>query len=948
MLEFRILGPLEVWHDGRALEFGGPRSRALLGALLVRPGESVASEALAQAVWGDDAPPTAAKALQVQVSRVRRALGPAADRLQTVASGYRLHVAPGELDADRFEQLCRRGAELPAREVATVLREALGLWRGPVLADLRYEPWAQGEIRRLEELRAVAIEERVKADLELGEHARLVGELEALVREHPLRERLRAQQMLALYRAGRHADALAAFRKARATLDAELGLEPGPELRQLEQAILVHDPSLAAPVAAEPGVPAAPPTPTFGRDEDVRTVLALLEKTRLLTLTGPGGVGKTRLAIEVAREAGGRFVSLASTADVERVPALICDAMTVTRIPGESEEEALDRTLGRRPMLLVVDNLEQMPDAAPLLAGLLERHAGLQLIATSRQPVGIQAERLFPVAPLAPGADVALFADRARARNPGFVVTGDNGAAVTAICERLAGLPLAIELAAARLGVLTPADLATRLTTALAVLERGSRDAPPRQRTLRATLDWSFDLLEPEEQDAFTALGVFAGGCQLDAAEAVTGASLDVLEGLVAKSLVTSRDGRLFLLEPVRQYAAQRFAHRADNDVVRARHLRHYLNLLEAAGYELWARGSSAEGFDRVHRERDNLRAALAWAIERRAVDAVALVGAMGAYWWVLPTGDEARRWCPLALDSADERLPTALEARARHAWAMNARRRPEGAEQALAALELYTSLDDQAGVAKCLADLSYIRGAEGEWADSRALADEALVHAQSAGDPVLIAVATGELALSIRPFENAVPVYREAARKMRAEGMIQRLTGMLSTGGYTALLDHAYEHADALLAEALDAARVTANTFSIANVYGNIGLAALLQGRDDEAAAAFAEGLTLARANGFTDICSEAILGVAAVAAQRGDWRCAAALEVAAAEHEPATLEVPEMELMQRIEQRFLAPARKRLGDHDWESAGDAGRRLTTEQAIALALEAADTRVRG
>jgi tetratricopeptide (TPR) repeat protein len=320
----------------------------------------------------------------------------------------------------------------------------------------------------------------------------------------------------------------------------------------------------------------------------------------------------------------------------------------------------------------------------------------------------------------------------------------------------------------------------------------------------------------------------------------------------------------------------------------------------------------------------------------------------MGAYWSVLPGGDEARRWCPLALDSTDARLPTALEARARHAWAIHAPRRPEGAEQALAALELYRSLDDQAGIAKCLADLSYIRGAEGEWAASHALADEALAHARIVGDPALMAFAMGELALSIRPFENAVPVYRDAARKMRAAGMIQRLAGLLSTGGYTALLDHAYDHADALLAEALDAARVSANAFMIVVVYGNVGLAALLQGRDDDAAAAFAKGLTLAHANGFVSICYESFLGLAAVAAQRGDWRRAAALEVAAAEHQQAPLEVPEMELLQRIEQRFLAPARKRVGDYDWECAGDAGRRLTTEQAIALALAAADTRVCG
>jgi hypothetical protein len=496
--------------------------------------------------------------------------------------------------------------------------------------------------------------------------------------------------------------------------------------------------------------------------------------------------------------------------------------------------------------------------------------------------------------------------------------------------------------------VLTPADLAARLTGALAVLEHGPRDAPPRQRTLRATLDWSFDLLEPQEQHAFTALAAFAGGCALDAAEAVTGASLEVLEGLVAKSLVGSRDGRLFLLEPIRQYAAQRLDHRADADVVRARHLTHYLNLLEAAGYELWARGRSAKGFDRIHRERDNLRAALSWAIERRSVDAVALAGAMGDYWRVLPTDDEARRWCRLALESTDERLAAALEARARHAWAINAVRFPEGAEQALAALELYRSLDDQAGIAKCLANLSYIRGAEGEWAASRALADEALAHARSGDDPVLIAIATGQLALSIRPVQNALHVYRDAARKMRAAETTDRLWGMLSTGGYTALLDRAYDHADALLADALDAARASAHPFMLANVYGNIGLAALLQGHDDDATAAFADELALARANGFADLCSEGLLGLAAVAAQRGDERRAATLESAASEHQERPLEVPEMELLQRIEQRFLAPARERLGHDSWERATDAGRRLTTEQAIALALETADTRVRG
>jgi predicted ATPase/DNA-binding SARP family transcriptional activator len=943
VLEFRILGPLEVWHDGGALELGGPRLRALLGVLLVRAGESVASEALAQALWGDDAPSTAANALHVHVSRARRALGPAGERLQTVGSGYCLHVAPGELDADRFEQLCRRGAELPARQAATMLREALALWRGPVLADLRYEAWAQGEIRRLEELRAPAVEHRVRADLELGEHARLVGELEALVRQHPLRERLRAQQMLALYRAGRHADALAAFREARATLDAELGLEPGPELRQLEQAILVHDPSLAAPAAAEPGVPVAPPTPTFGRDRDVRQALALLEQTRLLTLTGAGGVGKTRLAIEVARAAGGRFVSLASTADAERVPGLICDALLVMRIPGESEAEALDRMLGRGPMLLVLDNLEQLPDAAPLLAGLLERHAGLRLLATSRQPVGIQAERLFPVAPLAPGADVALFADRARARDPGFAVTEDNIPAVTAICERLAGLPLAIELAAARLGVLTPADLATRLTTALAELERGPRDAPPRHRTLRATLDWSFDLLEPDEQDAFTALGAFAGGCELDAAEAVTGADLDVLEGLVAKSLVSSRDGRLFLLEPVRQYAVERLAARADAEAIHGRHYAHFLALAEHAEPELWARGRSAPRLSAIRRELDNFAVALERAFVRGcAIDALALAGALGPCGLLTSASDWTRRSCARALAAAGDDAPAPLRARALLALGNSSFDEIQHVERLAAALALFEDLGDETGAVRTLLCLSNGRSSRGDYDGGRRSAEEALRRARRLGDAVLIGQALGEIGLSIDSVEEALPFLREAAETCRHVGAVDRAVRFLSTAGMAALREDAYDRSEQLQREALAAAVEVDDPFLLALVHGNTGLAALLGGRHDAARAAFRNELETAHAYAFAAFYMEGLLGLAALAAADGDDHRAAVLEAAAWALEERPAFPSEAPVYERVEQRFIAPARERLGSDAWETASAAARSLSADSAIALALEPA------
>ena len=267
---------------------------------------------------------------------------------------------------------------------------------------------------------------------------------------------------------------------------------------------------------------------------------------------------------------------------------MICDALAVARAPGETDAAALDRELAREPLLLVVDNLEHLPDAAPLLAALLERHPALRLVGTSRQPVGIRAERLYPVAPLPARPAVELFAARARARDPAFALSDENAAGVAAVCERLGGLPLALELAAARLGVLSPAALAERLDDALDLLGRGPRDAPERQQTLRATLDWSFDLLDDAERDAFTALGAFAGGCELDAAEAVTEASLAELEALVAKSLVTARDARLSMLEPVRQYAAELLAARPDAGAVHRRHLEFFVALAERSEVPIW------------------------------------------------------------------------------------------------------------------------------------------------------------------------------------------------------------------------------------------------------------------------------------------------------------------------------------------------------------------------
>lgn len=285
-MEFRILGPLEILADGRSLALGGRGGRVVVAALLLHAGEPVPDDLLVQAVWGDEAPSSARKALQVQVSRLRSRLGAAAERLVTSGAGYRLDVADGALDADRFQALCARARREEPAVAAATLAEALALWRGPALADLRYETFAQADIARIEELRWTALEDRLEAELALGREGGVVAELERLAAEAPLRERLIEQRMRALYSAGRHVEALAVFREARRRLDEELGLEPGPALRELEQAILSHDPSLAVNRAPSQA-PAPPPTRTIGRSRELEAVAAALGDARLVTLTGP-------------------------------------------------------------------------------------------------------------------------------------------------------------------------------------------------------------------------------------------------------------------------------------------------------------------------------------------------------------------------------------------------------------------------------------------------------------------------------------------------------------------------------------------------------------------------------------------------------------------------------------------------------------------------------------
>ena len=690
-VEVKLFGEFEVVKEGVAIPIRGAKQRALLALLALNRGSPVSADRLIDQLWGDGQTAKPANALQAQIVQLRRTLG--ASAIVTSESGYALDVSADDLDAARFEDLVAEGRRLSAEgELAlasAVLGDALRLRRGEPLSEFAYAGFADAERAHLNELALVATEYRVEADLGLGHHNELVGELEALCRDHPLRERLWELLMLALYRAGRQAEALRAFTEIRDRLVDELGIEPGSSLRDLEARILDHDPSLAA----EQPAPAACAADTIAARQPARTTEQLpraqrpnsnrwtqaIDSSRLVTLIGPGGVGKTRLAVAAAAQrrdqhsGGAWLVELAGVTDPAAVAPAAAAALGASG-PALGDDQAsgstaelIARHLAGRSLVVVLDNCEHVIDEAAALAqALVAALPGLRMVATSREPLGVPGEFLIPVAGLEPADAVELFVDRARAVQPGFDRDGPAEEVIDGICRRLDGLPLAIELAAARLRALPLATLAERLDDRFALLSRGARTALPRQRTLRAVVDWSYDLLFDDERRLFARLSVFVGGCELDAIESVCADDrvpkddvLDVLSRLVDKSLVIAPiagETRFSQLQTLWQYGTDRLDGSDEADLVRARHAAYYRKFAEGANERL--RGAAASVWQaRLTPELANMKVALDWHLDTSDIDAALLmVSGMAWLWFVNSDFAEGTRWLAGALGAEGKR----------------------------------------------------------------------------------------------------------------------------------------------------------------------------------------------------------------------------------------------------------------------------------------------------
>lgn len=685
--EFRILGPLEVRRDGSPLPIGATKLRVLLASLLVDADRIVSVDTLVGRLWGEDPPGGARKTLQNYVLRLRRALeADGCDLVRTHARGYSIVVGPDVLDLHRFNALVRLGraalgADEPTERAAHLFQKALELWKGDPLSDLPADSF-QDVVHALTEQRLDALELRINADIALGRARDVLPELRTLIGTHPLRESFWAQRIRALYQCGRQGEALECYHTVATLLAEELGVDPGAELRNLHRLMLAAAPKLdvagtrQAPTAGN--LPAE--TTTFiGRDELLAEARRTLEASRLVTLTGTGGVGKTRLALRLAAETASTFADGVWLADLallapftrpEQLGRTIAESLGLRDQSARPPADAVAAHLRDRHLLLVLDNCEHLVESVAALAQRLLRSApGLRILATSRERLGEPGEHVLLVQPLTLPGDpergddrsesVRLLAARAAAAAPGFGITDRNRRAVLRLCRRLDGIPLAIELAAVWLSLMTVEDILERLDDRFHMpAMAGTRTDGRYQQTLRGVFDWSHELCTEGERLLWARLSVFAGSFDLEAVETVCVGegvareeAVDLLAGLVRKSIVMADSSenrtRYRLLETIRRYGQQRLREGGDEIRLRIRHSDYYRGLASRASAE-WCGPDEVDWLLRLRRELPNLREALNFCATHPGQAEVGLniVGDLIPRFWVFSgTIGEARHW---------------------------------------------------------------------------------------------------------------------------------------------------------------------------------------------------------------------------------------------------------------------------------------------------------------
>ena len=963
IVEFRILGSVEVSDDGQVKDLGGLRERTLLARLLLSAGQVVSADRLADDLWEGQPPPHFMATLRVYISRLRRALGSGSGAVATHPPGYRLVLGDGELDAHRFDGLVAAArddmAAGRAETAAARLREALALWRGPALSDVADFGFAQADVIRLEEARLAAIEDRVEADLACGRHASLASELDGLVATHPLRERLCGQRVLALYRCGRQADALQAYQDLRGRLADELGIDPNPGLARLHEAILRQDPRLdwhpagdagsaAGPAADEApdargepvpegfpgpaaGQPVQPPgwlpaetTSFIGRESELATIEELLGLSRLLTLTGPGGSGKTRLAIKAGEQAVGRYpggvwlVELAPVPGPDLVTAVAASALGIREEPGRDLADSIAAHLRASEALLIIDNCEHLLDAAAsLITVLLRQCPSLRVLATSQSRLNLAGEATWPVPPLTlpPAAEqdpqvvarsesARLFCDRAGLARPGFSLADGNAGPVSEICRRLDGIPLALELAAARLNALTARQLAARLDDRFRVLSGGSRGALPRHRTLQAAIEWSHDLLSDAERVCLRRLAVFAGGCTLEAAEAVLPDAglaadqvFDTVTALVDRSLLTTEERygsmRYGMLESVHQFARGQLAQAGEQDDLSRRHLAWLLDYASQADLD----GPDQEAWlDLLEADLENIRAGLEWALARPgARHALQLAGALAPFWQVRGHASLGRRWLDAALAAAgpgaDARLRAiALDGAGQLAGVQADHEAQRQHEQE--SLAIWRSLGDDVRTASTLGDLGAVAHLRSDYPGAQAMYAEALDLARRVGESSVMArclSGLGRLALHTGDQAQATAYYTESMSRFRAAGDLRRATVILGNLGVVAFNECDFDLAAARLTEHLANARKLGDSKLIGGALTNLGTVLQNTGDPERGAQLHAEALALAEQVGDRRLACVALTNLGLAALTRKDYPAARSFYARSLEHAEA-----------------------------------------------------------